>query len=194
MAYSRDEVNSMKADAVTYKARKSTKYIVIHCADTPPKLDVGAAEIRHWHLQNGWSDIGYHFVIRRTGALENGRPVDAVGSHVRGYNSTSVGVCLVGGRQSKGDKPENNFTNQQWHQLFWIVSSLVERYPDAKVIGLPKLRCQSLVADESLAVYFSNQECSPICLNPQHEARHADRLCGHSVANCDAYVCAVGRQ
>jgi len=135
MGYSKDEVSAMKAAAVPHKARASTKYIVIHCADTPPKMDIGVAEIRQWHLKNGWSDIGYHFVIRRTGRLERGRPLDAVGSHVKGYNAISVGVCLVGGRQAKSGKPENNFTNEQWHQLYWVVSKLVEEYPDAKVVS-----------------------------------------------------------
>ncbi len=47
--------------------------IVVHCAATPPSMNIGAAEIRKWHTDKGWSDIGYHYVIRRDGTQEEGR-------------------------------------------------------------------------------------------------------------------------
>ena len=46
--------------------RKSTDYIVIHCAATKASMDIGLTEIRKWHVQdNGWRDVGYHYIIRR---------------------------------------------------------------------------------------------------------------------------------
>lgn len=116
--------------------RRSTKYIAIHCSATRPALDVGVKEIRQWHKNQGWEDIGYHFVIRRDGRVEKGRPVDNVGAHVAGYNSTAVGVCLVGGVSQKDyTKPENNFTPEQWTSLKTLVASLVAKYPGAVVWG-----------------------------------------------------------
>ena len=53
--------------------RKNTDTIVIHCAATRPHMDVGAKEIREWHKERGFEDIGYHYVIRRTGVVEIGR-------------------------------------------------------------------------------------------------------------------------
>jgi N-acetylmuramoyl-L-alanine amidase len=50
-----------------YTVRKSTAYLVVHCSATQPKSDIGAKEIRQWHREKGWIDIGYHFVIRRDG-------------------------------------------------------------------------------------------------------------------------------
>ena len=48
--------------------RKETKYVVVHCADTPADMDVGAADIRRWHVdERGWDDVGYHWIIRRSG-------------------------------------------------------------------------------------------------------------------------------
>lgn len=69
---------------------------IVHCSDTPDARDVDAAEIRKWHLANGWKDIGYHFVIRRDGSIEFGRPIEQSGAHVQGHNYDSVGVCMVG--------------------------------------------------------------------------------------------------
>lgn len=115
--------------------RKQTKYIAIHCAATKPTQDIGAKEIRQWHLDKGWADIGYHFVIRRNGRIETGRqPLESIGAHVAGYNSVSVGICLIGG-VDENMKPENNFTPAQFNSLRTLVRDMVKRYPGAKVQG-----------------------------------------------------------
>lgn len=44
----------------------------------------------------GWADIGYHYVIGKTGTVYEGRDIHVRGSHVEGYNTGSVGVCLMG--------------------------------------------------------------------------------------------------
>jgi N-acetylmuramoyl-L-alanine amidase len=98
-------------------------------------MDVGAADIRRWHRAQGWADIGYHYVIRRSGKVEAGRPVDAIGSHVKGHNVDSVGICLVGGLNNETFKPENNYTPQQWESLIRLLKTLRAKYPKAKVRG-----------------------------------------------------------
>lgn len=117
-------------------SRTATRYIVIHCSATRPHQDIGAREIRKWHMAQGWSDIGYHYVIRRNGKREKGRALDAIGSHVAGHNADSVGVCMVGGVNRRDWlKPENNFTKEQWATLRSTVAELLKRYPRAKVLG-----------------------------------------------------------
>lgn len=97
--------------------------VIIHAADTPANMDVGAAEIRRWHVEdNGWSDIGYHFVIRRSGLVETGRDESTPGAHVRGHNTGSLGVCMVGGN------PGCNFTAGQWAALSALVTDILKRY------------------------------------------------------------------
>jgi len=103
--------------------------IIIHAADTPANMDIGAAEIDRWHKERGWSGIGYHYVIRRDGSLEYGRPESEQGAHAYGHNSDSIGVCMVGGM------PDCNYTAAQWACMETLVSDLVRRYPDAEVIG-----------------------------------------------------------
>ena len=124
------------------EARKSTKYLVVHCSATRPSLDVGVKEIRQWHKNQGWADIGYHFVIRRDGKVERGRAENLVGSHVAGRNSNSLGVCMVGGVSQKDIKPENNFTPAQFASLKTLLKMLSEKYPGSVVLGhrdLPKV-------------------------------------------------------
>lgn len=114
--------------------RERTDFIVIHCAATRPGQDIGAAEIKAWHMKNKWADIGYHLVIRRNGRVEHGRPLHTIGSHVRGKNSVSVGICLVGGVDDAG-KPAANYTSEQWATLREAVTVLEAAYPGAKVVG-----------------------------------------------------------
>lgn len=114
--------------------RKRTDWLVVHASATPPTLDIGAAEIRGWHMQKGWSDIGYHFVIRRNGKVEIGRPENQVGSHVAGRNSNSLGICLVGGTDAR-QRPENNFTAEQWASLQTLLMRLTQKYPGATILG-----------------------------------------------------------
>lgn len=108
--------------------------VIIHCSATPPDLDIGADTIRVWHKKNGWSDIGYHDVIRRDGSIEQGRPIEKAGAHVKGHNQDSIGICLIGGVDSYG-VPENNFTDIQWKSLKKLIRVYNVQYPYATVHG-----------------------------------------------------------
>jgi len=108
--------------------------VIIHCAATKPSMDIGASEIKKWHLDRGWKDIGYHYVIRRNGDIENGIAVALAGSHTKGHNANSIGICLVGGINDKGE-PESNFTKAQWATLERLVRVLKVDFPHATVHG-----------------------------------------------------------
>jgi N-acetylmuramoyl-L-alanine amidase len=110
--------------------------IIIHCTATRPSQDIDAAEIRVWHVRdNGWRDIGYHYVIKRDGVLEEGRPLEQAGAHVSGHNADSIGICLVGGVAADGRTPESNFTPAQWTTLGKAVRGLLKTFPFATVHG-----------------------------------------------------------
>lgn len=125
---------------MTYKSntkkRTSTDYLVVHCAATRPSQDIGAADIDRWHRALGWQCIGYHFVIRRDGTVEEGRAVDVIGAHVEGHNSNSVGICMAGGVSEKDvNVPENNFTEAQFESLKSLLLELRDKYPKARIQG-----------------------------------------------------------
>lgn len=86
------------------------------------------------HLNRGWSDIGYHAVIRRGGKIEWGRHPDAAGAHVKSHNFQSIGICLVGGIDHEG-KPENNFTAVQMDSLKAVLIVMKRAYPAAQIVG-----------------------------------------------------------
>ena len=110
------------------------KYLVVHCSATTPKMNVDARMIDRWHRQRGWAGIGYHYVIKRNGMVETGRPEDRPGAHVQGVNHISLGICLAGGLDSLG-YPENNFTDDQFAALGALLHALKVKYPQAEILG-----------------------------------------------------------
>lgn len=114
---------------------RNINLIIIHCAATTPVMDIGADVIRKWHVDdNGWSDIGYHHVIRRNGLIEPGREHKTPGAHAKGYNEKSIGICMVGGIDMES-KPHCNFTRHQWAALPNLINDLLQKFPGAQVIG-----------------------------------------------------------
>jgi len=111
--------------------------IILHCSDS----EFGSADIiRQWHKANGWRDIGYHFVItngvltskapymeENDGLVQCGRSFDGdsfitdneVGAHALGYNSKSVGICLIG---------KTRFTAAQFGAAFKLIGDMCRKY------------------------------------------------------------------
>lgn len=116
--------------------RTRTDFIAVHCSATRPSMNVTVDDIRKWHKAKGWVDVGYQYVITRAGVIQPGRPLNAIGAHVEGYNARSVGICLVGGvSEADFTKPENNFTPAQFRALKGLIADLKTRYPAAVVQG-----------------------------------------------------------
>lgn len=79
----------------TLLVRPKTDMLVIHHVGIPDG-DTSAAAIHKAHLANGWAGIGYHYVIRKDGFIERGRPLATVGAHAEGQNYHTVGVNVTG--------------------------------------------------------------------------------------------------
>ena len=109
--------------------------IVIHCSAVKPDQQSSAAQIDSWHRQRGFHlGIGYHYVIRRDGTLEMGRPEYMVGAHCKNHNQHSIGVCYEGGLDIRGD-PADTRTEAQKRTMLSLLRELKERYPRAIIVG-----------------------------------------------------------
>lgn len=106
-------------------------------------MDIGFKEINLWHQKKGYFCTlpdgkmifcGYHYIIRRDGTVETGRPIEKAGAHAAGHNADSIGICLVGGLSEK-NRPECNFTAEQWATLNDLVKTLEKKFPNLKIIG-----------------------------------------------------------
>jgi N-acetyl-anhydromuramyl-L-alanine amidase AmpD len=129
---------------------KPVDTIFIHCSAT--KLDwLGGmplsqkvAEIRRWHKNKGWTDVGYHYLIDRDGTVAQARAEHVVGSHVAGHNQGSIGICLIGGHGSNENDPfEKNYTAAQDKALRDLIENISARTQIKYVRGHNELAAKS---------------------------------------------------
>lgn len=114
---------------------RKIKEIIIHCSATQEGKDFGAKHIRRWHMNgNGWSDIGYHYVITLNGMVQLGRDESVIGAHAKGHNKHSIGICYIGGIDVQGN-PKDTRTPQQDAALVNLLKILKEKYPEAHIMG-----------------------------------------------------------
>lgn len=114
-------------------ARKITK-IILHSTATPEGMDVDVADVTRWHKNRGFATIGYHYLVKLDGTIENGRSIHEVGAHAKGYNKSSIGVVYVGGTDDSG-KPKDTRNAEQLMALANLLDALMEMYPNATLHG-----------------------------------------------------------
>lgn len=121
--------------------------IVVHCSDTPDDRHVTASDIDRWHRERGFNSIGYHQVILRDATMEQGRPVEVAGAHVRGHNANSIGICLIG---------RHEFTENQMIMLEGLVRAYKSRWPQADVVGHCDLDPGKTCPNTNILEWWSN--------------------------------------
>lgn len=125
-----DRINVVETDldfALPLETRSETNFLVIHHTGSGAynDIDCSAEQIHRWHLGNGWAGIGYHYVVRKDGTVERGRPHWAVGSHAYGRNYESIGIHL------SGDFSISSPTSRQIEQTALLIANICTDY------GLP---------------------------------------------------------
>lgn len=109
---------------------------IIHCSATPNGKDYTLAQIDEWHQKRGfkrsmrarklfnyrYKSIGYHFIIPPFDSVKFGRRMTETGAHVRGYNTGSIGICMLG---------TDKFTQHQWDELHRVLAVIEYMYPNA---------------------------------------------------------------
>jgi len=159
------DIKETNLDFSSLAERSYTDMIVIHhtgCND----IDASAEQIHGWHLNNGWAGIGYHYVIRKDGTIERGRPEWAIGSHAYGENSHTIGIHL------SGDFEQAEPTSQQIEKCAMLIADICERYGipmdyehivghgELMATSCPGKNLQRLIDDGTIkgkAIYYYNQ-------------------------------------
>ena len=114
---------------------RSITLIIIHCSAVRPDQQSSVAQIDSWHRERGFKlGIGYHYVVRRDGQVEPGRPEFLVGAHCLNHNSHSIGVCYEGGLNIRG-QPADTRTEAQKQAMRQLLEELHRRYPRALIVG-----------------------------------------------------------
>ena len=102
--------------------------VFIHCSASSLKAHDDVEVIRGWHLNNGWSDIGYTYYITFDGTVHRGRDVEITPAAQRGHNTGTIAICLSGLR-------ENDFTQEQFESLRNLCEQIDDRIPDVTFHG-----------------------------------------------------------
>jgi hypothetical protein len=118
--------------------------IVVHWTETPTNKNIGSEEINKIHLESGLNGIGYHYVIRRDGSLQRGRPINIQGEHapVNKHNERSIGIVFVGGiNVPSGTSNLENFisvqslTRSQFNTFDHLCRAFFARFPGGQAVG-----------------------------------------------------------
>ena len=115
----------LEIDHNRLETRRKTDMAVVHHTGNPWDDDLSAAEIDASHKAQGWTCIGYHYVIRKDGTVEQGRPHWTVGAHAYGHNSHTIGIHVCGNFE------EAVPTDEQIESLAMLLANLCTDY------GLP---------------------------------------------------------
>ena len=127
--------------------------IIVHCTATKAGQRFTVRDVRKWHLERGFNDIGYHFLILLDGMIQEGRPIEKTGAHCKGHNQNSIGVCYVGGLDKDGN-PADTRTDEQKEALLWLLKDLKRQYPNATIHShrdFAKKACPSFDATKEYA-------------------------------------------
>ena len=131
-------------DAEFTNVKRDVTEVIIHATETHTNKDIGSIEINNIQNALGHDGIGYHYVIRRDGRLQRGRPVNTVGDHaeVNGHNEYSIGLVIVGGiNVSTGEnnptdyRSSQSFTREQFTTLEKFLNGYYRRFPGGQVFG-----------------------------------------------------------
>ena len=101
---------------ISYAGMLLNKAVIHHTASH----DVSAKEIDRWHKERGWTEIGYHYVIRKDGSIEKGRDINKIGAHAKGRNNR-IGIALTG---------YDTFTEEQYKALGKLLNKLGIQYAE----------------------------------------------------------------
>lgn len=107
---------------------RTIREIIVHCSATAEGKAFTVSDIRRWHKERGFSDIGYHYVVYLDGTVHEGRPVSQQGAHCLGHNAHSIGVCYIGGLAADGKTPKDTRTVAQRAALRSLVERLARQY------------------------------------------------------------------
>ncbi|WMN06220.1 N-acetylmuramoyl-L-alanine amidase [Marivirga arenosa] len=157
-----DEWRSGLAEPSYSRSFTDTENLIIHHSAGSNNITDYTLAVRNIYIfhtqENGWSDIGYNYLIAPNGAIYAGRdPADGeqdlvIGAHFCGSNSTTMGVCLLGNYETVD--PEQDMLNSLENLLSW------KAFKD----DLEVLATNSHPLNSNLGVIAGHQDgCNTLC-------------------------------
>ena len=126
-------------------SREITEVVIHWTANYIDQAHIGAEEVHAWHLQRGFSGCGYHYIIKRDGSIQRGRPINIRGAHVEGnlgHNTLSIGISHVAGYNCTSGTPNPNryisaesINEAQWRAQRNFLEVFYRIFPGGQVLG-----------------------------------------------------------
>ena len=115
--------------------KRQITHIFVHCTATLPTASVES--LRAGWKSIGWSNPGYHYVVKPSGEVVSLQPEEKPSNGVKGHNAHAIHVAYIGGlRVSIGSKfYEDTRTPAQKHALRALLADIHSRYPKALILG-----------------------------------------------------------
>lgn len=123
-----DIINDLST--IQKSTRPITGIVIHHSASAD---DITAEDIDRWHKGNGWSEIGYHYVVLKDGSIQEGRSIEKNGAHTKGHNIGTIGICVIGNFSE--DDPTDAVFGSRVLGLAYLVNRLRDIYGDIPVTG-----------------------------------------------------------
>lgn len=124
--------------------KREVTELVVHWTETPTNKNIGSEELNDLHIAFGLDGLGYHYVIRRDGTLQRGRPVNIVGQHAptNNHDERSIGIVFVGGINAPSGTPNldsfisaQSLTRSQLNTFDHICRAFYAVFPGGQIIG-----------------------------------------------------------
>ena len=122
--------------------RREITEVVCHWTETPTNKNIGSEEINNLHVDQGLNGIGYHYMIRRDGSIQRGRPVNIEGEHAINHNQRSIAVCFVGGINVPSETinltqyiSSSSLTRSQFNSFDHFCRAFYNVWPGGQIVG-----------------------------------------------------------
>lgn len=131
-------------EAEINQIQREVTEVIVHWTDTYTNKNIGSEEINKIQIDLGLSGIAYHYVIRRDGSLQRGRPVNQKGEHsnINDHDNYSIGIVFVGGiNVPSGTSFPGNYRGVSSLTLSQMVTfnafcqAFYNRYPGGQILG-----------------------------------------------------------
>jgi hypothetical protein len=108
------------------------QYIIVHHTAVSRTKNANQFDAtKRYHIDKGWGDIGYNWLIEPSGETKQGRGENMDGAHCKeeGMNFNSIGICLT------GNFDEELPTQEQRNALYWLINDRRTKYniPDTNI-------------------------------------------------------------
>ena len=110
------------------KPSRKIHRVFIHCSASDHPHHDNIETIKSWHLERGFTDVGYHFFIQKDGTLEYGRDSEKTPAAQKGHNLNTLAICMHGLKEEK-------FTTAQFDTLRKLAQQIEHNYDNISFHG-----------------------------------------------------------